>query len=57
MKIELTPQEAQVVINLFDIAVRARGMEVAEAALVLTQRIKKAAEEQKPELSVVDPAA
>ncbi len=56
MKIELTPQEGQVLINLLDIAVRARGLEVAEAALVLMRRIKRAAEEQKPDLSVVDAA-
>ena len=41
-RIELTEQEAQVLLNLLDIAVRARGLEAAEAALVLARKVKEA---------------
>lgn len=44
MKIELTGHEAQSLMQLLDIATRAQGLTVAMAALVLAERIKKAAE-------------
>lgn len=38
MMIPFTPAEAQVLINLLDVAIRARGLEVAEAALEFARR-------------------
>lgn len=37
--VEFTKEEAQVVIDLFHIATQARGLEVAEAAVVLRNKI------------------
>ena len=42
MKIDLTEQEAAVLNQLIDVAVRAQGLQVAEAAVVLSQRILQA---------------
>lgn len=46
MKIEFTPVEAQATIDLIDIAVKAAGMKVAEAGLVLTRKIQLALQEE-----------
>ncbi len=40
--IRLTPDEAQVLINLIDRAVRASGLEAAESAAMLARRIQEA---------------
>jgi len=40
--IELTQQEANVLITLIDTAVKARGLEVAQAAVALQGRIQQA---------------
>ena len=42
--LELAPQEAEVLINLINIAVRAEGLNVAQAAVALSQRIQTAAQ-------------
>mgnify|MGYP001211982889 FL=1 len=42
MTIELTTQEAQVLVNLLDIACKAGGLPVAEACLVFVKKIKDA---------------
>ena len=39
-KLELNQQEAQVLINLMDIAVRTRGLEAAQSALHLAGKIQ-----------------
>lgn len=41
-KIELTEQEAQVLINLINVSVMAKGLEVAESALYLSNKINVA---------------
>lgn len=41
--IELTGQEATVLLQLIHLATQARGMEVAEAAVILTKKIQDAA--------------
>lgn len=45
MKIELTDQEAQVLVNLMDVAVKAAGLQAAEAALVITKKLQAAKQE------------
>jgi hypothetical protein len=42
-----TEQEAQVLLNFIDIAVRTRGLEAAAAGAVLAERVKNAAAEAK----------
>ena len=44
MNIEFTKEEAQVLVNLIDTAVKAKGLEAAEAAVVLTRKIAAAAQ-------------
>lgn len=44
MKIELTQNEANVLTGLIDIAVKSGGLQVAEAAVVLTGKIAAAAQ-------------
>ena len=44
MNIELTNEEAQVLMNLIDIAVKSAGLPAAEAALHFSKKIKDAAE-------------
>lgn len=46
--IELSQEQAQVLINLIDIAVKARGLEAAEYGLFFTQLIQKAFKEEPP---------
>ena len=44
MTIELNNEEAQVLLNLIDIAVKSAGLPAAEAALHFSKKIKDAAE-------------
>ena len=44
MTIELNTEEAQVLLNLIDIAVKAAGLPAAEAALHFSKKIKDASE-------------
>ena len=44
MTIELTNEEAQVLLNLIDIAVKAAGLPAAEAAVHFSKKIKDAAD-------------
>ena len=44
MKLELTPQEAQQIVDLLDVAVRAQGLQAAVVALPLIQKIQTAAQ-------------
>lgn len=43
IKIELTQEEAQVLVNLMNIAVQAKGLEAAESALHFTKKVQEAA--------------
>ncbi len=43
-----TPQEIQALATLIDMAVKAGGMRVAEAALVLTKKLADAQQVQQP---------
>ena len=38
-------EEAQILVNLIDIAVRSKGLEAAEAGIYFTKKIKQAVEE------------
>lgn len=40
--VSMTPNDAQVLINIINIAVQSRGLEVAESAVVLAKRIQSA---------------
>ena len=42
MNIDFTEQEATAVLQLIDMAVKANGMTVAEASVVLTKKIQEA---------------
>lgn len=42
MKIEWTEQEADVAIKLFDVATKAGGLQVAQAAVALTAKLQQA---------------
>lgn len=44
MIIELTNEEAQVLLNLIDIAVKSAGLPAAEAAMHFAKKLKDAAE-------------
>lgn len=49
--ISLTQEEAQVLINLIDTAIKTKGLEAAEAGIFFTKKIQeafKATEENKP---------
>lgn len=49
MKIELTKEEAQVLVNLINVAVKAAGLEAAEAGVHFSRMIQAAAKaEDKP---------
>lgn len=55
--IELTGQEATVLLQLIHLATQARGMEVAEAAVILTKKIQDAAKAtlgEKPKVVQMD---
>jgi hypothetical protein len=54
--LQLTEQEAQTIIQLMDVAVRAQGLQVAQAALVLTAKIQEAAKLAAAEVPPVPPA-
>lgn len=43
-KLELTDNEGSALLQLIDLAVKAGGMNVAEAAVVLSQKINKSKE-------------
>lgn len=43
MILNLTAQEASTTLQLFDLAVKAGGLQVAEAALILSKKIQDAA--------------
>ena len=43
MNIELTTEEANVLINLIDVAVKSAGLQAAEAGLLFTKKIQEAA--------------
>jgi hypothetical protein len=48
MKIELTEQEAQTLVNLLDAAVKAIGLSAAEAALAIVHKLQAAAQTEEP---------
>lgn len=47
MKIELNENEAQVLVNLLNVAVKSVGLEASESALFFVKKIKDAAETEK----------
>lgn len=49
MKIELTIEEANALLSLIDIAVKAAGLQAAPAALAMAQKIKDASEKKDSE--------
>lgn len=55
MKLELTLEEAQTLINLIDVAVRAQGLAIAQPAYQLFQRIKDTAEKSAPSTQLNPP--
>ena len=46
MKIKLTADEANVLINMLDVAVKAAGLQAAEAGLHFKKKIEDAAKEE-----------
>jgi len=48
-KLEMTEQEKNAVLALFDLAVKGGGMQVAEAAVVLSKKIVEVKPDDKPE--------
>lgn len=52
--IELTQEQAQVLINLINIAVKEKGLEAAEAGLFFTKKIQDAFKEKEPVLKNVN---
>jgi hypothetical protein len=47
--VKYTEQEAQVLLNLIDVAVKAAGLQAAEAALHLAKKLEDAAKEVEQE--------
>jgi hypothetical protein len=50
--IELTAEQAQVLVNLINIAVKTQGLDAAEAALFFTKKIQEAFNQEKNQLEV-----
>lgn len=50
MKLELTEQEGQVLVNLLNEAVKSKGLEVSEAASFFFKKIKDSHELEKEQL-------
>lgn len=46
MKIDLTKDEAQVLVNLLDIAVKSGGLQAAEASLYFAKKLEAASKEE-----------
>lgn len=46
MNIELTKEEAQMLVNIINIAVQSKGLEIAEASVFFTKKIQAAFEEK-----------
>ena len=55
MQIELNDNEAQVLVNLLNVAVKAAGIEAAESALFFVKKIKDASAPPPP--PVMEPTA
>jgi hypothetical protein len=55
MKIELTNEEAQVLINLIDVAVKSAGLQAAEAGVFYTKKIQEAAKAEQPVAEMPEP--
>ena len=53
MKIELTKEEGQVLMNLINIAVQVKGLEAAEAGLYFAKKIQDAGKENEETGEVV----
>lgn len=47
MNIELTPQEAQAIIGLLDLATKSGGLQVAQAALPIAIKVQAALDTEK----------
>lgn len=54
MKIELSQQDAQVLLNLINIAVKSTGLEAAQAGLYFQQKINQAAKEEAEKKEVTE---
>lgn len=46
MKVTYTNEEAQQAVNLYDLAVKAGGLQVAQIAIQLTQKLQNSAKEE-----------
>lgn len=44
IEIKITKEDAQVLVNLLNVAVQAKGLEAAEAALYFTKKIQEASD-------------
>jgi hypothetical protein len=53
--VTFTTNEAQVLIQLIDIAVKAQGLAAAEAGLVLTRKVQQAFSESGAEIPTLNP--
>lgn len=49
IKVEYTNEEAQAAVSLYDLAVKAGGLQVAQAALNLTKKLQDASKEDNEE--------
>lgn len=56
LQIELTEQEASVLLQMLNEAVKARGLEAAQAGFFFQQKINKAIKEAAPDLEIVGEA-
>lgn len=54
MNVTYTKEEAQAAIQLYDLAVKANGLAVSEAALFLTKKLQEAAKESPIEVITND---
>lgn len=55
MNIELTKEEAQLLVNIINIAVQSKGLEIAEASVFFTKKIQAAFEEKTNEKKQTTP--
>jgi len=56
VKIELTAEEAQVLVNIIDVAIKSVGLQAAESGIHFVKKIKEAAEAEKAAPSI-DPVS
>lgn len=52
--IELTKEEAKILINMINVCVQVKGLEAAESAVILVKKIQKVFEQENEIISSVD---